>query len=38
MTEIETFKLEQTFKDIDDLYEFLMKDVQFIGEYCSIRI
>jgi len=38
MTEIKTFKLEQTFKDIDDLYEFLMQDVEFIGEYCGLRI
>lgn len=38
MTEIKTFKLEQTFKDIDDLYEFLLKDVEFVGKYCAIRI
>lgn len=38
MTEIKTFKLERTFKDIDDLYEFLMQNIEFIGEYCGIRI
>lgn len=38
MTEIKTFKIDRTFEDIDDLYDFLMMDVKFIGKYCGIRI
>ncbi len=38
MTKIQTFKIEQKFKNIDELYEFILESVDFIGEYCGIRI
>lgn len=38
MSEIKTFKVDRTFEDIDDLYDFLIHDVDFIGKYCGIRI
>jgi hypothetical protein len=38
MTEIQTFKIEEKFKNIDELYEHIIKNVDFIGEHCGIRI
>ena len=38
MTEIETFKMAEEFKNIDELYDYLMKNADFIGKYCGIRI
>lgn len=38
MTEIQTFKMEEKFKNIDELYDYLMKNVDFTGEHCGIRI
>ncbi len=38
MTDIQTFKIEQKFKNIDELYEFILKNVDFIDEYCGIKI
>lgn len=38
MSEIKTFKIDRAFEDIDNLYDFIMEDVDFIGKYCGIRI
>jgi hypothetical protein len=38
MTEIKTFKIEQKFKGAKDLYNYLLKNVDFIGEYIGIKI
>ncbi|WP_257874491.1 hypothetical protein [Helicobacter sp. 11S03491-1] len=38
MTEIKTFKSEQTFKNINDLCKILMQDIEFVGKYYGIRI
>lgn len=38
MSEIKTFKIEKEFKNIDDLYDYILKDVEFIGTSCGIRI
>lgn len=38
MTEIQTFKMKEKFGDIDELYEYLMKNTDFAGKYCGIRV
>lgn len=38
MSEIKTFKIDRGFENIDDLYNFIKKDVDFIGKSCDIRI
>ncbi|MFA6989622.1 MAG: hypothetical protein WC197_06090 [Candidatus Gastranaerophilaceae bacterium] len=38
MTEVKTFKIEQKFDGIDDLYKYLLKNVNFIGETIGIQI
>lgn len=38
MSEIRTFKIDKEFENIDDLYDFIMGDVDFIGKSCGIRI
>jgi hypothetical protein len=38
MTEVKTFKIEQNFKGTDDLYRYLIKNVEFIGESIGIQI
>lgn len=38
MSEIKTFKIEKEFKNIDALYDYILKDVEFIGTSCGIRI
>lgn len=38
MTEIQTFKMKEKFKNIDELYEYIIKNVDFIGQHCGIRI
>ena len=37
MSEIETFKIDEEFDNIDDLYDFILEKVEFIGKYCGIR-
>lgn len=36
--ELKTFKFEQEFKSIDELYQFLIKNIDFIEEKVGIRI
>jgi hypothetical protein len=38
MTEVKTFKVEQKFKGTEDLYNYLLKNVNFIGESIGIKI
>lgn len=38
MTEIKTFKIEQKFSGTEELYKYLLKNVEFIGEYIGIKI
>jgi hypothetical protein len=38
MTEVKTFNIEQKFKGTDDLYNYLLKNVSFIGESIGIKI
>ena len=38
MTEVKMFKLEQKFGRTEDLYSYLLKNVEFIGEVIGIRI
>jgi len=38
MTEVKTFKIEQKFDGTDDLYNYLIKNVNFIGESIGIQI
>ena len=38
MSEIETFKIDEEFDNIDDLYDFILENVEFIGKSCGIRI
>lgn len=38
MTELNTFKIEQKFNDTEDLYSYLLKNVDLIGELIGIQI
>lgn len=38
MTELKTFKIEQNFNSIEDLYGYLSKNVDFISESTGLRI
>jgi hypothetical protein len=38
MTKIKTFKFEQKFEGTEDLYRYLLKNVEFIGESIGIEI
>lgn len=38
MSEIKTFKIEREFEDIDELYDFIIRDVDFIGKSFGVRI
>lgn len=38
MTEVKTFKIEQKFSGTIDLYKYLLKNVEFIGESIGIQI
>lgn len=38
MTELKTFKIEQKFRSVKGLYNYLVENVNFIGEYCGIQI
>lgn len=38
MTEVKTFKIEQTFNGTEDLYRYLLKNVKFIGQSIGIQI
>lgn len=38
MTKVKTFKIEQKFKSIDDLYRYLIENVEFIGESIGVQI
>lgn len=38
MTELKTFKIDQKFRSVKGLYNYLVENVDFIGEYCGIKI
>lgn len=38
MTEVKTFKIEQKFNGTEDLYNYLLKNINFIGESIGIQI
>jgi len=38
MTEVKTFKIEQKFSGTEDLYRYLLKNVEFIGKSIGIQI
>lgn len=38
MTEVKTFKIEQKFNGMEDLYRYLIKNVEFIGEAIGVQI
>lgn len=38
MTELKTFKIEQKFSGTEDLYKYLLKNVEFIGKSIGIQI
>lgn len=38
MSEIQTFKIEEKFEGIDELYEYLIKNINFIEDKIGIRI
>ncbi len=38
MTEVKTFKMEQKFSGTEDLYRYLLKNVEFIGKSIGIQI
>ena len=38
MSKIKTFKIDEEFENIDDLYDFILENVKFIGKSCEIRI
>lgn len=38
MTEVKTFKIEQKFNGTEDLYKYLLKNVEFVGESIGIQI
>ena len=38
MTEVKTFKIKQKFTGTEDLYNYLLKNVNFIGESIGVKI
>ena len=38
MTNVKTFKIEQKFNGTEDLYQYIIKNVKFIGESIGIKI
>lgn len=38
MIELKTFKIKQEFKDVDDLYGYLLKNIELISELTEIQI
>lgn len=38
MTELKTFKIEQKFKGVKGLYNYVVENVDFISEACGIKI
>ena len=38
MTEVNTFKIEQKFSGTEDLYRYLLKHVEFVGQSIGIQI
>ncbi len=38
MTEVKTFKIKQEFSGMEDLYRYLLKNVEFIGQSIGIQI
>lgn len=38
MTEVKTFKIEQKFNGTEELYKYLIKNINFIGESIGIKI
>jgi hypothetical protein len=38
MTEVKTFKIEQKFGGTEDLYRYLIKNVEFVGESIGVQI
>lgn len=38
MTEVKTFKIEQKFEETEDLYRYLIKNVEFVGESIGVQI
>lgn len=38
MTEVKTFKIEQKFSNTEDLYKYLIKNVDFIGKSIGVQI
>jgi len=38
MTGVKTFKIEQKFKGTEDLYKYLIKNVDFIGKFIGVQI
>ncbi len=38
MTEVKTFRIEQKFSGTEDLYKYLIKNVEFIGESIGVKI
>lgn len=38
MTEVKTFRIEQKFSGMEDLYGYIIKNVKFIGESIGIKI
>lgn len=38
MTEVKTFKIEEKFSGTEDLYRYLLKNVEFIGQLIGIQI
>lgn len=38
MTEVKTFKIEEKFKGTEDLYRYLLKNIEFVGESVGVQI
>ena len=38
MTEVKTFKIEQTFEGVDDLYKYLLKNVKLLEQATGLQI
>ena len=38
MTEVKTFKVEQKFSGTEDLYRYLLKNAEFIGESIGVQV
>ena len=38
MTEVKTFRIEQKFSGTEDLYRYLLKNVEFIGQSIGVQI